>query len=154
MKIRKFRKGDEKTCSPMLIESFSWYFEFKGSEWLKKKFSAASIAREAKQGINLVAVDSGNIIGYCHATISDYGVAYLSTIGVSKRIESRGIGSALLEKLETICRTIGVRKIWLMVTHTNTVAISFYRRHGYRKEGMLKDMTLEGVHEIIMSKHF
>ncbi len=154
MKVRKFRKGDEKQCARMLIDSFSWYFELKGSDWLKKKFSAASIAREAKQGISLVAVDSGSIIGYCHAGISDYGVAYLSTIGVSKRVELRGIGSSLLEQLETTCRTIGARKLWLMVTHINTEAISFYRRHGYRKEGMLRDMTLEGAHEIIMSKHF
>ena len=138
----------------MLIESFDWYFKLKGSEWLKKKLSAAGIAEDAKHGISLVAVDAGNIIGYCHAGLSDYGVAYLSTIGVSKISRQRGVGSRLMEELEKICRKRGVRKLWLMVTHVNREAISFYRKYGYRKEGMLRDFTLEGAHEIIMSKHF
>ncbi len=35
----------------------------------------------------------------------------------------------LLKELEEICRKNGVRKMWLMVTHVNREAISFYRRH-------------------------
>ena len=154
MRIRKFRKGDERQCSTMLLKSFHWYFKLKGSRWLRKKFSAACIAGDAKNGISLVAVDDGGIVGYCHAGISEYGAAYLSTIGISPGARHRGTGSRLLGELESRCRKSGVRKLWLMVTHINTEAIEFYSRHGYSREGMVRDLTLEGAHEVIMSKHF
>ena len=151
--IRRFRKGDGHQCAVMLTASFAWYFRLKDSEWLRNKFSAASISSEAKRGISLVAIDAGRVIGYCHASISDYGAAYISTVGVSPDERKRGAGAMLLKELEEICRKNGVRKIWLMVTHVNREAISFYRRHGYRKEGMIRDLTTEGAHEIIMSRH-
>ncbi|MBX8632626.1 MAG: GNAT family N-acetyltransferase [Thermoplasmata archaeon] len=151
--IRLFLKGDEKACSSLLDEAFGWYFRLPGSQWMRRKISAESILETSKDGITLVAVELGRIEGYAHAAISDYGVAYLSTIGVSPSSESKGIGTMLLKGLEERCRQKGIRKIWLMVTHINSRAVSFYIRNGYEIEGLLKDMTVEGAHEIVMSKH-
>jgi ribosomal protein S18 acetylase RimI-like enzyme len=151
--IRLFLEGDERACASLLDGAFSWYFRLPGSQWMRKKISAESILEASKDGITLIAVERGEIKGYAHATISDYGVAYLSTIGVSSSSESKGIGSMLLKDLEGRCRNRGVRKIWLMVTHINSRAVLFYIRKGYEIEGLMKDMTLEGVHEIVMSKH-
>ena len=53
----------------------------------------------------------------------------ISTVGVSPDERKRGAGAMLLKELEEICRKNGVRKMWLMVTHVNREAISFYRRH-------------------------
>jgi len=44
----------------------------------------------------------------------------------------RGVGSALLQTVETKAREVGCQRIWLLTTNDNLDAIRFYQRRGYR----------------------
>jgi N-acetylglutamate synthase-like GNAT family acetyltransferase len=44
----------------------------------------------------------------------------------------RGIGTALLEKVEETARQLGCRKCWLVTTNDNLDGLRFYQRRGYR----------------------
>lgn len=44
-----------------------------------------------------------------------------------------GVGSALLRRLEQEARGMGYRALWLETRRVNTVALRFYRRHGYHE---------------------
>jgi len=107
----------------------------------------------SKRGYSFVALDEDGIAGYINFTISDYKVAYLSIIGVHSNKKLRRIGFSLMNEMEKSCKEMGVRKIWLMVSHININAINFYLRLGYNIEGYLTNMTIEGIHEIILAKH-
>lgn len=150
--IRMFREGDEFDCMNVLISSFEWYLKLPGTRWLYEKFSPESLRLESMKGFSLVAEKGGKIVGYAHCDIALYGVGYLSTIGVAPSLQGSGIGSSLLKQVETKCRRLGLRKIWLMVTHINTRALTFYLMSGYEINGFMRDMTARGLHEVIMSK--
>ena len=47
-------------------------------------------------------------------------------------VSGQGIGSALLEALETIAVHAGCRRVWLITTNDNTDALRFYQRRGFR----------------------
>lgn len=44
---------------------------------------------------------------------------------------TRGVGSALLQALETSALELGRRSLWLSTRRVNQPAVAFYRRHGY-----------------------
>ena len=152
MKIRRFRSQDAEECEEILMDAFGWYFKLKGSSWLRKRLRKAELKNNAADGITLVAENEKRIVGYIHASLTVYGVAYISTVGISSLSQGKGVGKLLLNKLEEICRKAKIRKIWLMVGHINHDAIVFYLKNGYLIEGVMKDMTLNGLHSIIMSK--
>lgn len=45
---------------------------------------------------------------------------------------TRGVGAALLRRLETAALQMGYRAMWLETRRLNTRALAFYRRFGYR----------------------
>jgi Acetyltransferases len=149
--VTDFKKGMEMDCSRILFESFKWYLDFKGSDWIRSKFSPQALLLNSENGISLVATDENfRILGYLHADIAAYSVAYLSVIGVAT--SGKGVGSLLLNALEQRLKSTNIRKIWLLVSHINQNAVVFYIRKGYEFSGVLRDFTLNGLHEIILSK--
>ena len=63
---------------------------------------------------------------------------YYDDFSVSKQYRGKGIGSAMLEKAEEYCRSIGFPTIVLHVEETNTNARRFYEKRGFallRKDG-------------------
>lgn len=45
----------------------------------------------------------------------------------------RGVGAALLARLEHAAQQMGYRALWLETRRINTRALRFYQRHGYRE---------------------
>ncbi len=43
-----------------------------------------------------------------------------------------GIGTALLEAVESAARTAGCRRVWLITTNDNVDALRFFQRRGFR----------------------
>ena len=151
--IRHFKNGDEQKCQSLLMDSFSWYLKLEGSEWILSKLSSESILSQSREGLTLVAEEDDLIVGFVHMSTMDYEVGYISVIGVSPESQGKNIGAKLLKRIEREGRNKKLRKIWLMVSHSNTGAINFYLRNGYSVDGVIRDFTLEGLHEMIMSKH-
>jgi ribosomal-protein-alanine N-acetyltransferase len=58
--------------------------------------------------------------------------AHLLLFAVSPLYRRKGVGTALLQWLETTAITAGVELIWLEARANNTQALAFYRACGYR----------------------
>jgi ribosomal protein S18 acetylase RimI-like enzyme len=77
---------------------------------------------------------------------------YLKLLGVAADARGCGVGSALLDHVEGRTLADGQRDLILLVSDFNMAAQHFYRRHGYRREGMLRDYVVPGIAELIYRK--
>jgi ribosomal protein S18 acetylase RimI-like enzyme len=59
------------------------------------------------------------------------------SVAVAPKDRRRGIGTRMMRAAETTCRERGLSAIRLEVSTKNPVAIEFYRRLGYRTDGVL-----------------
>jgi [ribosomal protein S18]-alanine N-acetyltransferase len=65
-------------------------------------------------------------------------LAHIITLDVTEKHRGHGVGSALLQKLESNLAARGVRSILLETATENVAAVAFWQRHGYRIEATLK----------------
>src|SRR3990172_8891811 len=85
-------------------------------------------------------------------------IRHTAEIGMSVRDDYRrqGVGSALLEVVETWARETGrIRKITLNVFETNVSALRLYEKYGFEVEGVLKEhINLDGeyLNLVLMAK--
>lgn len=64
-------------------------------------------------------------------TYSIYG-SNCEVITLDSLIENLGIGSALIEAVESAARQNDVTRVWLVTTNDNLSALGFYQRKGFR----------------------
>jgi L-amino acid N-acyltransferase YncA len=87
----------------------------------------------------LVAVDEGAIIGF--ATFGDfrawpgYRFTVEGTIHIHSSSRSRGVGTALLEKLIECARVAGKHSLMAGVDSENVASLQFLKRHGFEQVG-------------------
>lgn len=84
---------------------------------------------------------------------------YTATVGVGVLSEhaGKGLGAALMERLDGFARDEGFRRLELTVMAHNTVARGLYEKMGYVAEGTRRDsLFVDGafVSEIMMAKIF
>lgn len=58
------------------------------------------------------------------------------TIGIKSEYWGKGISDALFDTIERWCAESGVFRLELFVSETNKRAFAFYKRHGYKVEGV------------------
>lgn len=81
------------------------------------------------KAIHVVALDTNNqVIGTARMLIDGH-IGRMAVLGAWRRI---GIGSAMLAKLLSIAREIGLAKVFL---HAQTSAMGFYEKHGFNAQG-------------------
>ena len=110
---------------------------------------------------HLVAELDGRLAGYIRvkpATTLRENAHVLGIVGLAVGPGDRrqGVGSALLAAAEQHARLRGARKLSLRVLSTNETALRLYERHGFRREGTLRDeFLIEGrfVDDVLMTKH-
>ena len=109
---------------------------------------------------HLVAELDGGLAGYIRlkpVTPLRENAHVLGIVGlaVGPGDRRRGVGSALLAAAEQHARVRGARKLSLRVLGTNETAMRLYERHGFRREGTLRDeFLIEGrfVDDVLMAK--
>ena len=116
------------------------------------KASLAEALRE--RDLVLVAVDGEAVVGFAWAitTRALDRAAYLRLLLVSEEHQSRGVGAALLARVEREARASRCRHLVLLVTRTNRRARSFYERHGYAHVGDLAGFVRPGIAESLYLK--
>jgi ribosomal protein S18 acetylase RimI-like enzyme len=80
------------------------------------------------------------------------GIVGLAVAPGSRR---RGVASALLAAAEQHARARGARKLSLRVLSSNETAMRLYERHGFQREGTLRDEFCIGglfVDDVVMAK--
>ena len=73
--------------------------------------------------------------------------AHVAELGIalSKGARGQGLGRAIIEAMIDWARSVGIRKLFLGVFHTNERAIALYRVLGFEDEGRLRgQVILEG----------
>lgn len=73
----------------------------------------------------------GIISFYCNDEKNKYG--YLTNFAIKEKYRGKGIGSLLLEILETQCKKKGIEKVGLEVNINNHVAIGIYKKRGFKE---------------------
>jgi len=92
--------------------------------------------------VGLVARENDRILGFIIAMIYvDRNVlsGHILTIDVSPAHRQKGIGQMILQEIEKIFKTKGVKTSHLEVREDNVAAISLYTKLGYQKIGKLKN---------------
>lgn len=75
-------------------------------------------------------------------------------IGVRQASQSEGIGSGLLQKVESRLRESSQRLLVIETTNGDDFENTrrFYRKHGYTEEGTVRDFYAAGFHKITFRK--
>ena len=108
----------------------------------------------------LVAVEHGEVLGYCYAgpfrLRSAYRYTLEDSVYVAPFVVRRGIGSALIAALVARCETLGYRQMIAVIGDSaNQGSIALHRSMGFRQEGVLRGVGLKfgrWVDVVIMHK--
>lgn len=91
-------------------------------------------AAESSDSVFVVAVEDGDVLGFAHAGLtSERDLWILFRIYVSPNYWGDGIGTALLEHVETELKDCGVSIYELAVLAENDIGISFYESRGFER---------------------
>jgi len=99
----------------------------------------------------VVAVEGVHIVGFVLSE-ENPPLAHIITLDVSERQRRSGVGTALLQQLESNLSARGVRSVLLETAIDNEAAVAFWQRHGYRIEATLKRYYLGRIDAYEMRK--
>ena len=122
MKIRDWKYEDILRISEMEKECFPqepWSFRMLASSFESDSFTG------------LLAEDGGEIIGYAGITLASDS-ADIDNVAVAEPFRSSGVGTALVEKLVEVAKGRGVKKVFLEVRVSNSVAMELYIKCGFK----------------------
>ena len=80
----------------------------------------------------LRALEDGDLVGVGRVVSEGSMYAFVVDLIVAPEHRGRGIGSALLQRVNQRCREAGMRRVWLFAAEGRA---GFYQRHGYRARG-------------------
>ena len=95
----------------------------------------------------LIAESDGVPIGLLHYRVVEEQLEVVVLAAVRR---PEGVGGLLLRAAESLARSQGCRRCWLVTTNDNAVAIGFYRAMGWDSEGRptvkkLRELGLDPV---------
>ena len=99
-----------------------------------------------EQAIQVVAVESGRVVGTCRVLVDD-GIGRLGRMAVERSVRGRGVGAAILAAAERSARDAGAR---LMRLHAQRYVEDLYMAAGYTPYG--QPFVEEGIPHVSMEK--
>jgi len=85
----------------------------------------------------VVATDDKKVAGFI-VSEENPPLAHIITLDVAEKYRRQGVGSSLVQKLESNLAARGVHYILLETATDNAPGVAFWQRHGYRIEATLK----------------
>lgn len=86
-------------------------------------------------GIAFALLES-EIVGQIEAQVRPDGTGYVNLFYLVPKWRGRGLGNQLNDYVVSLLHEQGVTQIELAVSPTNTPALRYYERHGYRRLGL------------------
>lgn len=158
METREFRPEDAEAVSKIMQAAFKTFLRDKWDKDDERHFSPEVITRNSFRQADFVktaafvAVDGSTILGYVCGTAGDNGLGVLEVIGVDPDIFHKGVGKALLSRLEQFWYEHKQRKVRTCVSAHNTRALIYYLSNGFIPVGYRKDHFRIGVDEIELDR--
>lgn len=122
---------------------------FKGEYWFTKRFLRESMKRK---GLFYGAFDKDELIG---AIFVDDGIdrpkAWIFFFAVKKEYRNKGIGNRLLDAVEKKLPK-DYCKLFVDFEKKDKLALCFYKEHGFKKAGKIKDWFGKGTYGLLYSK--
>jgi ribosomal protein S18 acetylase RimI-like enzyme len=101
-----------------------------------------------------IAIKNKEVIGWCDILPKELeGFSHVGRLGMGlkKSYRNKGIGKKLIEKTIYHSKTIGLEKVELEVFESNKIAIEFYKKFGFKEEGLLiKSRKIDGIYDNII----
>jgi GNAT superfamily N-acetyltransferase len=117
--------------------SFTLIEEPVGPPLLKEFGSVTDDTRLPEMGYVAVAEQDGVLAGVVAAEYEAWKRRMaIRHLYVATGYRGRGIGRALLDRIESLARSAGARCLWLDTSNANYPAIQFYQRVGFRLCGV------------------
>jgi ribosomal-protein-alanine N-acetyltransferase len=99
----------------------------------------------------LLAEDDEEIAGFILGETNG-SRGHIITLDVGAEYRRRGLGTQLLNALEGSFAAMGVRSMLIETAMNNEAGVMFWKRHGYRVEGVLKRYYLSRIDAYQMAK--
>lgn len=133
MKIREFRRGDEKVVAKLICTTFKKFNNKEGSKkgvkgylnWHSTRKSKEELFKQYNKELSLVAVDKGKIMGFIKGNKGQIGNLF-----VLGKYHGKGIGKELLLRFESLAKKKNSKQIKV---RTSLYAIPFYSCQRYKK---------------------
>ncbi len=136
IEVRRLGVGDEELVRRLSVEDAR--FEEAGVAPRERTPHTVESARaflSVETNVQLAALDSGAPVGQllAYELIRRHGdgkMMFIYEIGVRDDHRRRGVGRALFEALQAICRERGIARAFVITNESNETAMSFYRSLG------------------------
>ena len=76
--------------------------------------------------------------------------AHILSISVTKKIQSKGVGSLLLQSMLDQCAAMNYKKIFLEVRTSNLQAINFYQKFGFSKDAIRNNYYTDNSEDALL----
>ncbi|MGH3056389.1 MAG: GNAT family N-acetyltransferase, partial [Gaiellaceae bacterium] len=136
---------DAAVCRHLILNSEPWLTLQYGDS------DVQAIVRSAKSDHLLLARDGARVVGFALSASGVLLGEYLKILVVEGSYRSHGVGQRLMDGLEERAFR-DWPNVYLCVSDFNEQARQFYRRRGYEEVGVLKDLLLPGIGEVLMRK--
>lgn len=143
---------------PVIYNDLKKIFEIELSVFKKDAypFSFLSLLYYLNRATFFVAFDNKNedeVHGYIVANVSlKKRLGHILSFAVKPSSQRKGIGTALLKKLETILKKLNMQEIFLEVRLSNITAISLYEREDFKRKAISKNYYEDGEDALVMVK--
>ena len=105
-----------------------------------------------QQAFVVVGEMGEKVVGYCimYYVLDEGEIARIAVDGTCKR---QGVGRAILNQVECVCKEKAITRILLDVRESNETARAFYRDYGFAEDGIRKNFyEMPKEHAVLMSK--
>ena len=118
------------------------------SLWTKKQWANEF----KKEGIKVVGLSLSNLlvgICVCHVILDE---AQINFFAVNQKYRKKGLGTNLMSYLIKECENLKIKKLFLEVSHNNSIAEKFYSRFDFSTIGIRRNYYKDGSDALLKEK--
>jgi ribosomal protein S18 acetylase RimI-like enzyme len=127
MEVRPFVEGD----GPAVAALWDEVFGYQGAHNAPDAVIRQKV--ESEDGLFFVAAADGRVVGTAMGGYDGHR-GWIYTVAVATGLRRRGVGTALVRRVEEELAARGCPKVNLQVRAENAAVVAFYERLGYRVE--------------------
>lgn len=135
-----FRREKFLHLEPIKNEDRKWFCELLNREWGSEKIVSRGNMHYAKALEGFIAFKKKEKIGVITYKIMNKECEIVSLNSLK---ENRGVGSFILDNIESFARSRECTRIWLVTTNDNLRALRFYQKKGFKLLKIYPDIMKE-----------